>query len=664
MPFRLRITLSILLVVAIFLAGFSGFMLRRDLVDGLEQAQRNLDTQGELLDSAILSALLTFDFATADTAAAKLAGAPGVASVSVFSPDGDLIAHHGTPDETLPSGRRGLMQFVAGAAFDEGRIDRDVIGPTGVVGALSIEADLRELHANITADAIWTLQVALFGCAAVGATSWWLGAMLGRRIERLTSGAQKIADGELDYRLQVTGTDEVAKIGQAIDGLADSLIKDRSAAAKQARTDALTGLLNRTGLAEAIDRLSATGRPIAVLHIDLDRFKLINDTRGHVTGDTVLKTVGARLQSVASHAVALARTGGDEFVALLDVEAGSEIARKTGQHIIEAIKQPLLCGETTLRVGSSVGVAGLPPGPHARDQLETVLANADIALYQAKTAGRGQVAIFDAAARSAREAEADLEWEVSEALKTSAFVPYIQPQVDCQTGRIVGAEVLARWQHPTRGLLSPASFLEGLRNVELSDAIDEQVHDAALIWMAEQSEARPATISVNLTPAQMNRVGSAQTFSNRVAELGLRPDQVVVEVHENVILDDDGVVQENLDTLIKRGHALELDDFGTGSASLQHLIQMDLDTLKIDRSFVIDIDSDTDRQSIVGAIIGMAYALGVRVLAEGVETEAERDMLIALGCPVIQGFLFARPMSLAEYPDWADDWHRAFDAAA
>ncbi|WP_240722769.1 bifunctional diguanylate cyclase/phosphodiesterase [Poseidonocella sp. HB161398] len=520
------------------------------------------------------------------------------------------------------------------------------------MGMVLVAPDLHWLETELAGDAAILIALAAATMAGLIGFGWIAATALVRRLEELDSGAAQIADGDFGHRLALGGEDEIARTAATVNRMADALLREREALEAQARTDALSGLLNRTGLARAFRRMARGPIGVSALHIDLDRFKMINDTRGHVAGDAVLKSVARRLSEVAPPGALVARIGGDEFAMVVEEEELGCRSAALAEACIEAASRPIEHHGMKLAVGASVGIAHLPPGGFGADA-DRLLADADIALYQAKEAGRGRVALFDGAAREVLESQADLEFELALGLEYGEFVPFLQPQIDVQSGEVIGAEVLARWQSPSRGLLAPGAFLTTLRNPELEERITYAVRAAALDWMARTGPGRPPAISINLSAGELARVDCAGDLDWELAMRGLPARRVAIEVLEDVVLrENDTEVERTIAALRSAGHPLELDDFGTGNSGLGNLVRLSVEQLKIDRSFVSGIALDRSRQAIVEAMIGIGRALDIKVLAEGVETEAERQMLISMGCTRMQGFHFARPMDTAAFETW------------
>ncbi len=529
---------------------------------------------------------------------------------------------------------------------------RPVLIDRETVGAVLVAPDIARLEAELSRDMAILLLMAAATMAVLVVLGWLAATGLVDRLQVLDEGAARIADGDFVHRLNLRGGDEIARTAHTVNRMADTLLREREALEEQARTDSLSGLLNRVGLARAFRDLARTGHGISALHIDLDRFKLINDTRGHGAGDAVLQSVASRLRHAAPEGALVARIGGDEFAMIIEEERLGERSTELAEACIEAASRPIEFHGMKLAVGASVGIAHLPANSQGHDA-DRLLADADIALYQAKEAGRGRVALFDGEARDTLERQADLEFELALGLEYGEFVPFLQPQVDARTGEVIGAEVLARWNSPSRGLLTPGAFLQSLRNPELEERITYAVRSAALDWMSRSEIGRPPSVSINLSSVELTRVDCASDLDWELTMRGLSARKVAIEVLEDVVINEnDTEMERTIKALRAAGHPLELDDFGTGNSGLANLVRLSVQQLKIDRSFISGIDGDLSRQAIVQAMIGIGNALNIKVLAEGVETDEERRMLLALGCSRMQGFYFARPMDTESFERW------------
>ena len=418
--------------------------------------------------------------------------------------------------------------------------------------------------------------------------------------------------------------------------------------------DALTGLLNRTALQADLERAVAAaqtwGRRVALLLVDLDNFKTVNDTLGHDAGDVLLRIVAQRLRSAAGPGDCVARLGGDEFAMLIESAESLEAVERLAMAVLDDLRQGFSYRGKLREASASLGIACFPD--HGTAPVD-ILKNADLALYAAKTMGRARVSTFAPAMRRAVEERAALLAEVKRALPAQEFTPYYQPKIDLASGALLGFEALARWSHPVRGLLGPEVFGDAFADGELAVAVSEAM---LLRLMADMRTWRKhdlafGRIAVNLSTYDFMGSDFAERVLAHLAQAEIPPSCLEIEVTETVVLDRRARdIAVTLKRLHEHGIKIALDDFGTGYASLTHLKHMTVDELKIDRSFVHKVETDPADAAIVGAVIGLAAGLNLTVVAEGIETAGQAAKLRAMGCQSGQGYHFAKPMPASRVP--------------
>ena len=411
--------------------------------------------------------------------------------------------------------------------------------------------------------------------------------------------------------------------------------------------DPLTGLANRELLLDRLDqalgRARRDGRVVAVLFLDVDHFKLVNDSLGHGVGDELLIALAALLSEHLREVDTAGRLGGDEFALVLEELSGPAEAIAVAERLIVAVREPLQVGGEEVRASLSIGIALASPSATPSG----LLADADAALYRAKAAGRGRWEVFDTEMRSAALAQLALRRELVVAAAGEEFRLHYQPIVDLRTRQALGYEALLRWQHPTRGLLAPAAFLDVLQDSHSDSDVAEWVlgracADAAT-WPAVRG--RPPFVSVNLSPRQLSRPDLARRVAGVLARSGLPPERLWVEITEDRPLDPRHDIAD-VQRLRDLGVHVALDDFGTGYAGLTYLQRLPADTVKIDRVFVSQVEHDPVSRGIIGAVVDLAAVLGLHVVAEGVETEEQAAVLLELGILCAQGHLFGQPAPL------------------
>lgn len=422
--------------------------------------------------------------------------------------------------------------------------------------------------------------------------------------------------------------------------------------------DSLTGLANRQMFREMLDhtlaRSQRTGSRCALLYLDLDRLKRINDSYGHTLGDQILREVASRLlASIRSadlvahddslHEEVVARLGGDEFTVLLTDLSRAEDAARVAARICAELGRPLQVAHVELVVTASIGIAIFPD--NGADP-ETLLRHADMAMYAAKQRGRNTYEFFTEAMQQQAVERLSLEQDLARALESGQFSLHYQPQVDAGSGRIVSAEALLRWQHPQRGMVSPVQFIPVAEETGLIVPLGEWVVLTACRQMAEWRQAGlpVVPVAVNLSAHNFRSDSLLTSIAYALESTGLPSSYLHVELTESAVMQEPAAAMKTLGALKAIGLKLSIDDFGTGYSSLSTLKQFPIDLLKIDRSFVRDLPEDGSSASIVEAILALANALGLGVVAEGVETAAQRDFLCSRRCGLMQGYLFSKPL--------------------
>jgi diguanylate cyclase (GGDEF)-like protein/PAS domain S-box-containing protein len=422
------------------------------------------------------------------------------------------------------------------------------------------------------------------------------------------------------------------------------------ALAHQALHDHLTGLPNRSllldRLSQAVARLSRTDTRLGVLFFDLDHFKVINDSLGHDAGDRVLQAVAARVAGVLRPTDTLARLGGDEFVVVCEALEGPDDASAVADRIARALAPPIDEGEDELIVGASIGVV-VTGDDHADPA--GLIRDADAAMYRAKEQGRGRAELFDEGMRVRVVGRLRKERALRRALQRDELRVHYQPVVSLPDLGVTGVEALVRWEHPERGLLAPAEFVPLAEEtgliLELGDWVLAEACRQAAAWTGVLGEDRTLEVAVNLSTKQLGQADLAKRVAALLERYGLPPAQVALclEITESLMLEDPMVTGGLLGDLARLGVRLAIDDFGTGYSSLAYLRRFPVHTLKVDRSFVSGLGLDADSRAVVAAIVELAHALGLEVVAEGVEEQVQLQALVDLGCDRAQGFLFAHP---------------------
>ncbi|MET0416274.1 MAG: EAL domain-containing protein [Actinoplanes sp.] len=425
---------------------------------------------------------------------------------------------------------------------------------------------------------------------------------------------------------------------------------------RQAFEDPVTGLPNRALLLDrvgtALRRHARQSGRVSLLLIDLDDFKKVNDTLGHLAGDDFLRDVAQRMATVVRPSDTLARLGGDEFAIL--VEESDDLGLNTlAQRLLETIKTPVRIADTDLIGSASIGIATTKAGETTDgDATDELMRDADLAMYAAKNAGRDRVAVFDPSMYATAVAEAEARVDLERALADNEFLVVYQPIVDLPSGLVIGVEALARRQHPTRGLLGPDTFIAHAERTGLIVPLGAEVLRIACLevagWHRDIPAASQVRVSVNLSARQFQEPGLLDTVRSALAESAIEPGRLVLEITESMLMQDIEATIVTLHQLRDLGVRIAIDDFGTGYSSLSYLRRFPIDILKIDKAFIDGITIDRDDATLAQAVVGLGQALSLQTVAEGIESADQKALLSELGCTYGQGYLFAKPGSAAE----------------
>lgn len=474
-----------------------------------------------------------------------------------------------------------------------------------------------------------------------------------RPLAALAQFSRRVGHGDYSGPIEIRHQDEIGELASAFNQMQEGIVERESRITELAYMDRLTGLPNRAlfndRLQHAIVAASGSRRPLSVMMMDLDRFKLVNDTLGHPIGDMLLCEVAERLRAALHRQTdTVARLGGDEFAVLLP-EGDLAAARVVAARMLRALEEPITIEGQLVDVGASIGIVIFPE--HGTD-MNVLLRRADIAMYAAKRANLGH-ALYDARHDHNSAERLSLMGELRQAVEHDQLTLYYQPKVDLATHRVTHVEALVRWDHPTRGFVSPDQFIPFAEQTGYIKTITRWVADKALAqcaaWRAEGIEL---AVSVNVSARELILSSLPEMFQGLLEKHGVAPDRLWIEITESAIMDDPNHAIETLDRLHALGIRLSIDDFGTGYSSLSYLKRMPVDELKIDKSFVMGMTHHKDDETIVRSTIDLGHNMGLKVVAEGVENEAMMQRLNALGCDLAQGFHLSRPLPPAKLAQW------------
>lgn len=508
------------------------------------------------------------------------------------------------------------------------------------------------------------LMIVVQGVAAAALTLRVLDQRLAWPLDRLADQAQALAAMRPVPALQWPVDDEFTPLARGLDGLRtrvaelqSELRASDSRLHRAAMYDGLTGLPNRALMAELFGHEAASarraGRSLALLHLGLDRFRTFNDTLGRGVGDELLKGMGHRIAAALRDSDFICRGAGDEYLLLLSGAEGWDRVASAAERLLRAVEEPLELPHSGHVVGLSAGI-GIAMYPSDGTDFEGLARAAALALDRSKALGRGLYSFYQPGMDQALRRRIDAERELAHALEHGEFQLHYQPLVDAASGRVVGCEALLRWLHPQRGLLAPAAFIDGARQCGLMCDIDAWVLDAACTDLAHWLHVglQPGRLALNLSVQQARNPALSETLRDALGRHRLAPNQLELEVTEDAFNHEPDGVPRALARWRALGLALTIDDFGTGYSSLSQLKRLRPERLKIDCSLVRGLPDDAGDCALAEAMLGMARALQIEVVAEGVETAAQRQWLLAHGCPRQQGHLHGQPMAAARFEAW------------
>ncbi|WP_449418209.1 two-component system response regulator [Phormidium nigroviride] len=514
-------------------------------------------------------------------------------------------------------------------------------------------AEIPVIFLSALSDAFDKVKAFAVGGADYVAKPFQLAEVLARVQNQLALRAAEVEKKQLNYQLEERVKERTHQLEAANSELKREIGERKlleEQLLKMALHDALTGLPNRVLFMERLVQAlncskEVKGYQFAVLFLDCDRFKVINDSLGHPVGDELLIALARRLEKSLHPQNTLARLGGDEFAVLIvDIE-NITTATQSAERILQRLALPFQLKRYEVFINASIGIA---VGNFNYEQPEHLLRDADTAMYRAKNLGKGQYQIFDPAMHDAALKVLQLENDLRRAVNQQEFIVYYQPIVALNTGRIFGFEALVRWQHPQKGLVSPALFIPAAEETGLINSIGKWVLEEACrqlrLWEREKVADYPLTMSVNLSVRQFAQPDLIEQIDQILTQTQLNPKFLKLEITESAIMENAKSAAVILQKLRERHIQLSIDDFGTGYSSLSYLHSFPVDNLKIDRSFVQRLDGKAENMGLISAIMSISQALGMNAIAEGIETQEQLAQLRSLNCPFGQGYLFSKPL--------------------
>lgn len=675
---RLTLVLSSIIVLfAVSVLSISVFIQTQMIEDRLNLSAIHLST---LIKEVSIPSILSDDPASLEPFFEELADRTDIISVSIVDPQGWLWM--GSDGTLLSEVSDPLLDRAMAMGEPQQELKADYLhrtGPIVVAGEIIGFLNLRVARAPIAADlrSLW-VSTALVGiaCLTLGPVlALWVARRLSRPLQNLQMATSRVASGDFDHRIVNVSNDEFDLVAASINNMLDELNRSFLDTKRVAYEDKLTAIPNRSWLNTQMDNLIGTrseAQEFAVVYLDVDRFKEVNDTHGHHVGDLLLrcftKRVKASLEALDQELVGVriqkrdaldfkagealfARLGGDEFTLLVQNEIAEDVARK----IIDAMAKPFQLDGLTIPVSTSIGIARYPNDATSSEHL---MKCADVAMYQAKNMLRGSFAHYDEAEHRVLLARSQFEKDIVQALDEKTFELFLQPKFNVETNMPCGAEALIRWHHPTRGNVPPDVFLPVAASMGLMPRIGELVLEEAVkaAGRINAVTSTPFRIAANVASEELGAPDFASGVCSLLNDHQLDPTLLEIEITEGTAMEQHDVLEHNIDRLRDMGVTLAIDDFGIGYSNLGRLKSMAFDTLKIDRSLIIDITESESAQSLFRTILEMASALNAVVVSEGVETEDQLAFLRASGVEIYQGYLGAKPMAFSVFEEWLTDY--------
>ncbi|HCN88036.1 MAG TPA: GGDEF domain-containing protein, partial [Oxalobacteraceae bacterium] len=520
-----------------------------------------------------------------------------------------------------------------------------------------LQRSISEAIAPYTRLQVKMLILTALGIAIAVAGSIFTAKRITGPLRRLTEIAKRLGAGTYEGQIEIQREDEIGELSKAFASMRDGIANRELEIRRLAYWDTLTDLPNRAQFAimltDAIAQAGQSNSACTILMMDLDRFKTVNDVMGHRFGDALLRLVAERLAlQLPNGGNQLARLGGDEFAILLP-DTNIDDARRVAVRILKALEVPLSLEEQTVDLGAGIGIAGYPA--HGADA-ELLLSRAEVAMYAAKRSGNEAV-VYDAILDKVSQQSLSLLSELRAAIDGNQFRLYVQPKIMLETGEVTGLEALVRWAHPDKGMIFPDHFIPFAEQTGFIRVLTRWVLDRSAALCSElAAQGVRLKISINLSARDLLDLDLPAKFAEILARHHVESSSFCLEITESAIMDDPQRAQQTLEGLHAMGVDLSIDDFGTGYSSLAYLKRLPVDELKIDKSFVMNMERDADDAKIVRSTIDLGHNMGLRVVAEGIESEAVWNILVRMGCDQGQGYFMSRPIPSDQLIAWKTQW--------
>lgn len=632
-----------------------------------------VESQLSILTGNLANALLQNDLYTIDYLLKNGTSAHGIVAVTVYDRNGGVLSQYPTV-----AGKLTPLPNPEGFDFSPVSYRRPIVWRGNEVGILEAQVSYADIELRSVYMGIYSALAFLFALGIAALVAWLVQKIVSQPLLQLHRLSREVMEtGDYSLRVEIRGRDELGQLGEAFNQMLSQieqrdLMMERQVSQRtqelqklaeefryRALHDTLTGLPNRALLNEEFNRAAAhakrAGKQFAILLLDLDNFKFINDTYGHDVGDELLKLAASKIRGALRAEDIVCRVGGDEFIVLVESVQNPQQIESIGQSLLQALQSELQVGSRPLRIGVSIGASLYPQ--HGQD-LNELKRNADIAMYCAKEAGKNRLVIFETSMSKANLNKRALQDEFAAALQRGELVLYFQPQLDVGRNRLVGCEVLVRWQHPKHGLLAPADFLAFAEEGGAIRSMDYHVLREACRqcqrWRLDYGLEIP--VAVNIANVHFKDLHLLDEIRTILRETKLPPEMLSVEFSETVLLDDSLMAQEIAAGLRRMGVKTTLDGFGAGLLAASHLHTIALDSIKLDQSLYRSIARDPDKRRLTSGLLAFTRELGVKLIAEGVEQDEQISALRTLGCPVIQGFALSHPLPQGAFLQWVQQF--------